>query len=99
MLPATRRGAVKLPPPWSKKCGTIETIPALRKVSSNGGPSEVGSPDAYRRYATECFQMASTVNDSRARAILLQMAQVWLRLANEKELTCKVVEAQPAVRS
>jgi hypothetical protein len=30
--------------------------------------------------------MASAVHDPKARAALLQMAQVWLRLASQKEL-------------
>jgi hypothetical protein len=68
-----------------------------------GGPILVWSPDAYRCYATECLQMASTINDSQSRAMLLQMAQVWLRLADEKDPACNVVEGQtaisPAVRS
>jgi hypothetical protein len=41
----------------------------------------VGKSDAYRRYARECLEMASAVSDPRARASLLQMAQVWFRLA------------------
>lgn len=41
----------------------------------------MGKSDAYRRYARECLEMASAVSDPRARASLLQMAQVWFRLA------------------
>jgi hypothetical protein len=59
----------------------------------------MGSPVAYRRYATECLQMASTINDSQARVMLLQMAQVWLRLADEKDPACNVAEGEPAARS
>ena len=41
----------------------------------------MGRSDDYRRYAKECLDMANTVQDAKARASLLQMAQVWLRLA------------------
>jgi hypothetical protein len=39
---------------------------------------------AYRRYAKECLELASTMNDPQARAILMKMAQVWSRLADER---------------
>lgn len=39
--------------------------------------------EEYRRFARECLEMASTVEDSQLRASLLQMAQVWLRLAQQ----------------
>ena len=41
-------------------------------------------PDEYRRFAAECLKMASDSENGRTRAIFLQMAQVWLRLADEK---------------
>jgi hypothetical protein len=46
----------------------------------------MGRPDEYRRYAAECLEMASVIHDPTARATLLQMAQVWLRLAGQGEL-------------
>ena len=43
------------------------------------------SPSAqYRRFAQECLEMAQTTEDPRSRAALLQMAQVWARLADEQ---------------
>ena len=45
----------------------------------------MGRLDKYRRYAAESLEMASVVHDPKARAALLQMAQVWLRLASQKE--------------
>ena len=41
----------------------------------------MGRSHDYRRYAKECLDMATTVQDAKARASLLQMAQVWLRLS------------------
>lgn len=40
--------------------------------------------EAYRRFAKECLEMARSIKDERTRATLLQMAQVWARLAEEK---------------
>jgi len=44
----------------------------------------MGRSDQYRRFAAECLEMASAVHDPKARAALLQMAQVWLRLAGQR---------------
>ena len=46
----------------------------------------MGRPDEYRRYAAECLEVASAVHDPTAWATLLQMAQVWLRLASQGQL-------------
>ena len=45
----------------------------------------MGRSDEYRRYAAECLEMASVIHDLKARATLLLMAQVWLRLASRGE--------------
>jgi predicted component of type VI protein secretion system len=41
--------------------------------------------DEYRRFAQRCLEISETVQDERSRAVLIQMAQVWFRLAEEKE--------------
>jgi hypothetical protein len=46
----------------------------------------MGRSDEYRRYAAECLEMASALHDPKARATLLHMAQVWLRLAGQGNL-------------
>ena len=38
--------------------------------------------DDYRRFAQECLELARTSDSPQTRAVLLKMAQVWLRLAN-----------------
>jgi hypothetical protein len=43
----------------------------------------MGRSDEYRRYVKECLDMANAVQDPKSRASLLQMAQVWLRLAQQ----------------
>lgn len=45
----------------------------------------MGRSDEYRRYVKECLDMANIVQDAKARASLLQMAQVWLRLAQRHD--------------
>ena len=43
------------------------------------------SPAArYRRLARECLEMARTITSCKRRATLIEMAQVWQRLADEK---------------
>jgi hypothetical protein len=44
----------------------------------------MGRSDEYRRFAAECVEMASVFHEPKARAALLQMAQVWLRLASQR---------------
>lgn len=41
----------------------------------------MGRSEQYRRFAQECLEMAHTADDARVRAVLIQMAQVWFRLA------------------
>ena len=43
------------------------------------------SGDEYRRRAQECLEIAPTFRNDQSRNVLLQMAQVWLRLADNYE--------------
>jgi len=47
----------------------------------------MGRSHEYRRYAAECLEMASALHDPKSHATLLHMAQVWLRLAGQRDLT------------
>jgi len=49
----------------------------------------MSNPEQYRRFAKECLEMARAAQDERTRAILSQMAQVWFRLAEERENSSK----------
>ena len=40
--------------------------------------------DQYRRFAQECLEMAHTSESGHARVVLIQMAQVWFRLAETR---------------
>jgi hypothetical protein len=53
----------------------------------------MSNPEDYRRYAAECLELANTVSDPRARASLAHIAEVWLRLADEKDAADRVKEA------
>ena len=44
-----------------------------------------GRADEYRRLAKRCLEMMRTVSSPDGRATLVDMAQVWLRLAEEQE--------------
>ena len=39
--------------------------------------------DEYCRYAAQCLELAKTTNNPTNKAMFLQMAQTWSRLANE----------------
>ena len=39
----------------------------------------------YRRFARECLELARTALSEQSKAMLLQMAQVWNRLADEHD--------------
>jgi hypothetical protein len=55
----------------------------------------------YRRLAQECRTMARSVSTEETRAALLEMAQTWLRLAEQQEMATPpggIEAAQPAVQ-
>jgi hypothetical protein len=37
--------------------------------------------EAYRRFAAQCLEMARTMNSQHDRAVMLEMARLWSRLA------------------
>jgi hypothetical protein len=39
----------------------------------------------YRRLAQDCLETAQTIQNTEARTALIEMAQVWQRLANEQK--------------
>ena len=41
--------------------------------------------DQYKRRAAECVRMAERADNADDKALLLQMAQMWLRLAEKAE--------------
>jgi hypothetical protein len=49
----------------------------------------------YRRLARECLEIAHTLPIGERRTTLLQMAQVWQRLAEEQETAAQQQQIQP----
>lgn len=41
----------------------------------------MGKSEVYRRFAVECLEMARTMDSEHDRAILIDMARLWSRLA------------------
>jgi hypothetical protein len=41
--------------------------------------------DEYRRHAIECLRIADEIINARSRVLLIDMAQSWLRLAQQSE--------------
>jgi len=44
----------------------------------------VDRSEQYRRFAQECLEMARTSESEQTRVVLIQMAQVWFRLAEAR---------------
>jgi hypothetical protein len=67
------------------KCGPAEA--AITSVSLLGWQGMADRPNKesarahYRRLAQECLEMVPTVQGQEGRAVLIEMARVWLRLA------------------
>jgi hypothetical protein len=55
----------------------------------------------YRRRARACLLMAGTIADDETRAALVEMAQVWTRLADEQEAVVRpgaVAQSPPVMQ-
>ena len=59
--------------PWRGHCGP------------GGLPGSMRRSKEYRRYAAECLELASALQEPEARALMRHMAQVWVRLAQDAE--------------
>jgi hypothetical protein len=51
------------------------------RAGNRGGFLSMETPQDYRKFANECRRLAKQVKDGEHRAILEEMAEVWLRLA------------------
>jgi hypothetical protein len=49
----------------------------------------MGSSQDYRWFAARCLEIARSSDDPRTQALMLQMAQVWHRLAEESDFSLK----------
>jgi hypothetical protein len=48
-------------------------------------PANELAAERYRRLAHQCLEIARTIADQDARATLIEMAQVWQRLAEQQD--------------
>lgn len=53
--------------------------------SAVGGETGLSKSEQYRRFARECLKMADEASDHRVQALMIHMAQVWVRLAQQHE--------------
>jgi hypothetical protein len=69
-----------------KSVGKAGTNPAPAAFPSVRGEISVMSrAGQYRRYAAECLRLATSSDDVREKAVLLQMAEQWRQLAERAE--------------
>lgn len=57
---------------------------ALQETRPRVGGIRMGRLEKYRRFAQECVEMARTTKNPQTQAVLLHMAEVWFRLAEER---------------
>lgn len=43
----------------------------------------MNKPDYYRQYALECLRLANDTHEPSMKAVLIDMAQAWIRLAEQ----------------
>lgn len=56
----------------------------------------MGRSEQYRWFAARCLEIAHSTNDPLTKAAMLQMAQVWSRLADEIESARRDLPPEPA---
>jgi hypothetical protein len=55
----------------------------------------MSNAEKYRQHAQECIDAAQRLQDAEQRAILLHMAQTWVRLAEEEDAAAAQQQVQP----
>ena len=48
------------------------------------------SVDRYRAYASDCLRLGGTISDPTSKAVLLDMARAWVRLAEQAQKNSQV---------
>ena len=54
-------------------------------MRTRGGGHPVNKPDYYRQYALECLRLANDTNEPSTKAVLIDMAQAWIKLAEQAQ--------------
>jgi hypothetical protein len=55
----------------------------------------VNKSDYYRQYALECLRLANDTNEPSTKAVLIDMAQAWIKLAERNRQLSLAYEAPP----
>lgn len=63
--------------------------PVAFAMQTAKGVCGMGRSQEYRLFAARCLEIARATADEQTRAVMLQMAQVWSRLADEIEAARK----------
>jgi hypothetical protein len=79
--PHAKQWELRKAPPGSNLTAPVGKIRCVEDVS---GALRMSRTEDYRRYARECMELSRLVNTEKTRTILSHMAQVWLRLADQK---------------
>lgn len=75
----------------------IARITVLGSRSRNAAEATpVSRPDYYRQYAQECLRLANETHEPSTKAVLIDMAQVWIRLAEQAQRNRPLDLVQPA---
>jgi hypothetical protein len=61
------------------------TLCGIRRWRASGGERRTASSEEYRRHAGECVRLAQQIQNAKDKAMLLAMAETWLRLAKQTE--------------
>ncbi|HWW37265.1 MAG TPA: hypothetical protein VNZ23_18775 [Xanthobacteraceae bacterium] len=62
------------------------------------GVCGMGRSQEYRLFAARCLEIARTTADEQTKAVMLQMAQDWSRLANEIDVARRETAIGDAAR-
>jgi hypothetical protein len=60
---------------------------------NTGDDRSMGTAQKYQRFAEECMRLARTAKDAQVKALLLHMAQVWVRLAENQTADSETEDA------
>jgi hypothetical protein len=58
-----------------------------------GDDLSMGMAEKYQHFAEECMKLARTAKDAQVGAVLLHMAQVWVRLAENQKADSETEDA------
>ena len=58
--------------------------------------SRLSKSEQYRRYARKCLEVADEATERRGKAVMIHMAQVWIRLAQDYEAAHAAEHQAPA---